>query len=83
MVDTSDMKSPDSFLTVKEYAYLLGIHANTVRRSIKTGRLHAFKVGSGKRSEFRIPRTEINRMAFEDLEKILEAIVSRSKQSKA
>ncbi len=70
------MELNEEFLTVKEYAKLLGIHPNTVRRSIKTGRLSAFKVGSGKRSNYRISRSEINRMAFADLEKVIEKIIN-------
>lgn len=66
------METEKEFLTVKEYAALLGIHPNTARRSIKTGRISAFKVGSGNRSDYRIPRSEINRMALVDLEKIIE-----------
>jgi len=69
------MSIEKEFLTVKEYAALLSLHPNTVRRSLKTGRISGFKVGSGKRSDYRIPRSEINRMAFLDLEKVVAKMV--------
>ena len=71
MVGYRNMTDEKDFLTVKEYAQLLGIHANTVRRSIKNGHLSAFKTGAGK-SIFRIPRAEIDRLALVNLEKIIE-----------
>ena len=71
MVGYRNMTDEKDFLTVKEYAQLLGIHANTVRRSIKNGHLSAFKTGVGK-SVFRIARTEIDRLALVNLEKIIE-----------
>jgi excisionase family DNA binding protein len=69
------MSLDKEFLTVKEYAALLNVHPNTVRRSLKSGRISGFKVGAGKRSDYRIPRSEINRMAFVDLEKIVAKMV--------
>lgn len=71
------MTTNEEYLSVREYAALLGIHPNTVRRSIKTGRINAFKVGSGKRSDYRIAKSEINRMAFLDLEKVIEKMIEK------
>jgi chromosome partitioning protein len=42
-------------LSTDETARLLNVHTNTIRRWIKTGRLHATKIGQ----EYRISRTEI------------------------
>lgn len=70
------MDSPD-FLSIKEFALLIRVHENTIRRGIKTGRISAFRVGIGKKSVYRIPRTEINRMAFEDLEKVINLLIDK------
>lgn len=70
------MSIENEFLSVKEYAALLNVHPNTVRRSLKSGRISGFKVGSGKRSDYRIPKSEINRMALADLEKVVEKMVA-------
>lgn len=59
-----------SFFSIKEFANLLRIHPNTVRNSIKSGKIQAFKVGFGKRSVYRIPASEINRMALYDINKL-------------
>lgn len=68
-------------LSVQEFAILVSMHPNTIRRSIKNGRISAFKIGSGNRSDYRIPRSEIERMSIVDLEKIIERIVDeRSKK---
>ena len=76
------MNDIDEFLSVKEFAKLLRIHPNTVRRAIKTGRINALRVGSGKRSDFRIARSEVNRMSMIDLEKIIDNMVVDKLNSK-
>jgi excisionase family DNA binding protein len=65
------------FLSITEFAILLRIHPNTVRRSIKNGRISAFKVGSGKRGTYRISKDEINRIALFDLEELIEKIIEK------
>lgn len=65
------------FLSINEFAKMLGVHANTIRRAIKNGRIDALKVGSGKRSVFRIARTEVNRMAKFNLDAIIENEVQK------
>lgn len=65
------------FLSIQEFAAMLGVHSNTIRRSIKSGRIDALKVGSGKRSVYRIARTEVNRMAKFDLDAIIENEVQK------
>lgn len=65
------MLTPD-FLSIKEFAALIGVHSDTVRRSIKRGRIVAIKVGGGKRSIYRIPKSETQRLALCDLEEIIE-----------
>lgn len=71
------MKNNDlmhGFYTVNEFAELLRIHRNTVINSIKSGKIQAFRVGYGKRSCFRIPKSEIQRMALFDLKDIAKTL---------
>jgi len=67
------------FFSVKEFACYIGVHYNTVIRSIKAGRLNAFRVGFGKKACYRIPRSEINRIAFCDLEELVSKIIEGKK----
>lgn len=71
------MSNLDSFLSVKEFALLLKVHPNTIRRSIKSGRIIALKIGDGKRAIYRIPRTEIEKLALYDLEKIIDKLIEK------
>lgn len=64
-----------AFYSIKEFAIKLGVHSNTIRRAIKSGRINAFRVGSGKKSIFRIPGSEIQRIALFDLQEMVEKIV--------
>lgn len=72
-------KIESDFFTIKEFACKIGVHPNTVRRGIKSGRICAFKVGSGKRGAFRIAKTEINRIALFDMEEMIEKIIEKRK----
>lgn len=73
------MNESESFLSIKEFAGLLGVHPNTVRRAIKSGRVMGFKLGEGRRSVYRIPRTEINKVALYDLEDMIVKIITQKK----
>lgn len=67
------MKNKDKdFLNIYEFAELLGVHHNTVRNMIKSGRLFAFRLNKGKGCGYRIARSEIQRMAIVNLEEIVE-----------
>lgn len=71
------MSTPD-FLSIKEFAAQVGVHPHTIRRSIKRGRISAVKIGGGvHRDVIRIPRSEINRLALIDYEKVIEKEVDK------
>lgn len=65
-------KLEKEFYTIKEFAIILDVHPNTIRRSIKSGRISAVKVGNKFRPVYRISRSEIARMAEFDLNLIIE-----------
>jgi excisionase family DNA binding protein len=69
----------NDFLTIKEFAYELGVHHQTIRRCIKRGRITAIQVGGIKKSIYRIPRSELQRMSIKDLEDIVEKIIEKRK----
>lgn len=56
------------FLTVKEFAKALNVHYNTIRNMINSGRIHAFKVGYGTKSHWRIPTSEFQHLGIIGLE---------------
>ena len=66
---------PDEYLSVKEFATKMRLHYNTVIRAIKTGRLNAVRIGSGKKAAFRIAASEVNRIALCDLEQFVSKII--------
>lgn len=72
-VDTKKNKikipSSEAFCTVKQFAEMLQMHPNSILNSIKKGRLQAFRIGYGSRASYRIPLSEINRIAEMDLVK--------------
>ena len=68
------------FLSIKEFAAKVGVHPNTVRKSILKGRLAAFRIGIGKRASYRIAKTEIDRIALIDLEQIVNQLVEKKLQ---
>ena len=51
-----------NYFTVEEFAKEMGICTSTVRQGIKLGKINGFRPGSGKRSAFRIPKTELERL---------------------
>lgn len=71
--------SEKDFLSVKEFASYVGVHYNTVIRSIRKGRLNAFRIGYGKKAAFRIPKAEVNRIAFSDLDDRVLKIMEEKK----
>lgn len=63
------------FLSIKEFAEKIGVHHHTIRRHIARGRIHAIHVGGIKKSIYRIPVSEFQRLAVKDLESIITKIV--------
>lgn len=65
------------FYTVDELAEKLRVTPFTIRRAIRAGRIQAFRPGMGKKSAYRIPATEIDRimvMSFEETMKNLKGL---------
>lgn len=63
---------PD-FYTIKEFAEKLKCSTRTIFRAIENGRISAIRLGS-KKGAFRIPATELQRMALFDLEDEIKKI---------
>ena len=70
-------QNQSDFLSIKEFAAKIGVHPNTIRRSIKSGKISAFKIGSGKRSSYRIAKVEVERIAMFDMEEMIEKIIQK------
>ena len=75
MIKINSIDVKESFLTVREFSKVLRVHPNTILTNIRNGRIHAFRTGAGKRSSYRIPKSEIHRLAVVDLEEIVDNIM--------
>ena len=67
------------FYSIKEFAAKLRVSEHTIRRSIRNGRISAFRVGSTDKSPFRIAHSEINRMGIVDLQKMIKQMIEEGK----
>ena len=65
------------FYSVIEFSKRLGIHPNTVRRSIEKGRIQAINFGTENKKLYRIPKSEIERIALVNMEDIIEKIIEK------
>ncbi|MCF1193388.1 helix-turn-helix domain-containing protein [Mangrovimonas sp. AS39] len=72
----------EEYLTIKEFAGLLRVHPNTVRLSLKKGKLQCVRIGEGKRAGYRIPKSEISRVALFDLKHLIKNILDSEKGDK-
>lgn len=70
----------EEYLTIKEFAGILSVHPNTVRRSIKHGKLQCVRIGIGKKAGYRIPKSEISRVALFDLKDMIKKILDGEKK---
>lgn len=68
------------FYSVKEFAFKTGLHTNTVRKMIKNGKINALQMGSETYSYFRIPKTELNRLAYQYLEKVVRHFMDKNEE---
>ncbi len=50
------------FMTVQEFADAVKMCRHTIIRAIKHKKIYAFRPGSGKKSPYRIPKTELERI---------------------
>lgn len=71
-----------AFYTVKELANILGFSTRTIMRYIKSGRIHAFKPGMGKKSDWRINAIELQRIQDIGFEENIKSIEQYIKQRK-
>lgn len=70
-------------LSATEFAKCVGVHYNTVRKMIKNGKLNAFKIGcGGKTSDYRIPKSEINRLSLVCLDDIVDDLIQKRLEKK-
>jgi len=56
-----DLTNKD-ILSVREFAFYIQAHPNTVRKMIRTGQIAAFRVGMGINSSYRIAKSEALRL---------------------
>jgi len=71
------------FYSIKEFAAKLYVSEATIRRAITKSRINAFRVGYSDKSSYRIPHSEISRMAIIDLQKLVKKLVQEEKSVKA
>jgi excisionase family DNA binding protein len=65
------------FYTILEFAEYIGVCYRTILTGIKKGHIEAFRVGRGRKSHFRIPHSEIQRMGIFHLDEIIDKIVDQ------
>jgi len=62
------------FLSVSEFAKIVNLDSRTIRKSIKDGRISALKFGGDLRCHYRIPKSELERLAKCNMRDILKKI---------
>ncbi len=56
-----------NYLTVEEFAKCIKMHPGSIRRSIKQGKIFAIRPGMGKKSPYRIPESELERLFVQSM----------------
>jgi len=72
----------NDFISIKEFAAKVGAHPNTIRRSVKRGRISACDIGSGGKHIYRIAKSEVERIALLNLKNIIDKLVEEKMNSK-
>lgn len=67
---------PD-FYSIQEFADKLSLSYRTIFNCIKKGRISAFRVSHTKKGAWRIPATEIHRLASQEMENLIEKEINR------
>lgn len=67
----------NDFYSIKEFALVMRVHENTIRRAIKNGRISAIRMGSKKKSHYRIAKSEIDRLGIISLEAIVDGLLEK------
>ena len=70
----------ENFFSVEEFAKKLSVHPNTIRRAIKRGKIQAIDLGTSLRPLYRIPSSEVNRMAIFDMRKMVKQLVNEARE---
>ena len=69
------MEEDKPFYKISEFAKRLNVHANTIRRAIKNGRISAFKTSDTRKPVYRIPHSEIERIMLFDLKDLIKKMI--------
>lgn len=74
---TVDILNP-AFYTVTEVAAFMRVSTKTILRAIKKGKITAFSIGTRTKKLYRIPASEINRVALFDLQEVVNKMVEEN-----
>lgn len=66
----------DQYYSVEEFAKILKVNPQSIRRAIRMGRIQALRVMPGKKAPYRIAATELDRMAVMSYEETIKNIKS-------
>jgi excisionase family DNA binding protein len=71
---TVDIENP-AFYTVVEFAAFLRMSTKTILRAINKGKINAVNMGTKTKKWYRIPASELNRMAVCDFQEVVNKMV--------